>query len=340
MVAVKTTLAATGTLALTSATSFTTITTSTSEPATAVSTLTNPVAPPLPLATGSAPTEAMIARRREWCKENNSDRRRRSGWYESPDNYAGSIKYCVDFYLQEYKQNPTKAGWIEVAMDRSGGPPINREAPVKKQDLNASLSEEDPQSADDNEGVDNEGVDNEGVDNEGVDNEDEDNEDEDSEDEDSENDDSEDNDSEEEDDDDDEEIDDDTAKVAAALRDEYGFSNEELATLGLALLKDADGQDKFDAIISSVIGFPPKFGRPQFKHPYKHPLTQNPLRKHTSVESPSKLKGKQTQQHKEHEVELEPHHKPIKPHVHEEAHHEDEDEEGEEEGEEEEEDHH
>ncbi|KAL2874121.1 hypothetical protein SGCOL_010709 [Colletotrichum sp. CLE4] len=327
MVAVKTTLAATGTLALTSATSFTTITTSTtSEPATAVATLTNPVAPTLPLTTGSVPTEAMIARRREWCKENNSDRRRRPGWYKSPDNYAGSIKYCVDFYLQEYKQNPTKAGWIEVAMDRSGGPPINREAPVKKQDLNASLSEEDPQSAEDNEGVDNK-------------------------EEDSEDENREDDDSQEEDDDDDEEIDDDTAKVAAALRDEYGFSNEELATLGLALLEDADGQDKFDAIISSVIGFPPKFGRPQFKHPFKHPLTQSPLRKHTSVESPSKPKGKQTQQHKEHEVELEPHHKPTKPHVHEEAHHEDEDEdeEGEEEGaeegeeeeeEEEEEDHH
>ncbi|KAK1509614.1 hypothetical protein CTAM01_01737 [Colletotrichum tamarilloi] len=257
MVAAKTLLAATGTLALVSASSFTTITTTSTEPATAAATITAPVAPPMPYS-GSGPTEAMIARRRAWCTEYNAEKRRAPGWYESPDEYAGAIGYCVRFYLDEYKINPSKAGWIEESMDRTlgrkkflvadfekKGSPAPTATPTANVDAAAS-KEEDPVSEDPAT---------------------------------------------------EDEIRVNTAKMADILKESLGFTDEQLMELGFKLGESGfflvhAPEENSEA--SSSLLWPPKFGRlarPLVPHPFrkhlgKEPAAKGPVATQPKVEKP------------------------------------------------------
>ncbi|KAJ0309129.1 hypothetical protein COL516b_003027 [Colletotrichum fioriniae] len=253
MVAPKTLLAATGTLALATASSFTTITTTSTEPATAAATITAPVAPPMPH--GSGPTEAMIARRKAWCTQNNAEKRRAPGWYESPDEYAGAIGYCVRFYLDEYKRDPSKAGWLEQSMDRTLGrkkflvadferkaspaptakPVANDAAASKKEDpVSEDPVSEDPASED--------------------------------------------------------EVRVNTAKMADILKESLGLTDEQLMELGFKLGKNGFAlvhAPEEDSEASSSLLWSPKFGRPA------RPLTLHPLRKlHGKAPAANQPKGK------------------------------------------------
>ncbi|OHE95472.1 hypothetical protein CORC01_09205 [Colletotrichum orchidophilum] len=105
MVAIKNFLAAAGIFALAAAAAVTTTT------VLAAAATTTPAGQAKP---ATLPTPEMIARRREWCKENNAAKRRAGPSYRSPDNFKGAIEYCVRFYLEEYRKHPNTSGWLET----------------------------------------------------------------------------------------------------------------------------------------------------------------------------------------------------------------------------------